>query len=108
MNDTDNLDSMDSNGYKNFIKRKAEIESKKIKIIEALKELKSLNDSETISKIFASVLISEHRTNQQLIIKNIFNALKIYAENAGTDDRNKSSVEWAKSATEKETYFPYI
>jgi hypothetical protein len=91
-----------------FLQTKKDYNSKEEKVIEAIKVLKEHYNSEMISKILAYTIISEHRTNQQLIIKNIFNALKFYAEHSGSDARNQQSIDWSKSATEKETYFPFI
>lgn len=96
------------NDIDGYLKHKDEINSKQEKIEGALKVLKEYCNSEVSSKVLAYALISEHRTNQQVIIKNLFSALKFYSEHAGSDDRNENAVEWAKSATEKETYFPYI
>lgn len=91
-----------------FIHEKKKISAIEDKFSEVIDLLKTCYDAETISKCFAYALISEHRTNQQATIKNLFNAFKFYAEHAGTDPRNEEAVKWAKSATEKETYFPYI
>jgi len=95
------------NDIDSYLQEKKAIEEKEQKIKEAIEILKSNYDSDTISKILYYAIVSEHRTNQQIIIKNLFNALKLYSC-SGSDDRNKEAVKWAKMSTEKETYFPCI
>jgi len=66
------------------------------------------NDSDHKGKMFAHQLIKQHRTHQQSILANLFNALKEYAKCNYFDARNEAAMEWAKAATQADTYFPCI
>jgi hypothetical protein len=68
-------------------------------------------EDNTKAEIFVGELMRQHRTHQQSIVKNLFMALKKYAEckeKHWYDDRNEAAVEWAKKATDGEFYFPCI
>jgi hypothetical protein len=54
-----------------------------------------------------TALTTEHRTYQQSIVKSIYEILKMYSNNH-TDLRNENAVAWAKEATAKEHFFPFI
>lgn len=57
--------------------------------------------------LFVHCLIREHRTHQQSIIRNLFEALAFYSKSS-TDLRNEAAVEWAQKATKENTYFPFV
>ncbi len=52
-------------------------------------------------------LVNTHRTHQQQVVSKLFKLLKGYSEQ-GCDLRNADAREWAKKATQDDTYFPYI
>jgi len=57
----------------------------------------------------ATMILKEHRTHQQSIIRSLFLILKIYAISSESfDARNEAAVEWAKKVTDDYTVFPYI
>ena len=66
-------------------------------------------EDETKENIFFQALMSQHRTHQQSIMKNMF---KKYAneslDNDWFDARNEQGLKWAKEATDLEAYFPCI
>jgi hypothetical protein len=66
------------------------------------------SNGQTMADIFAFALQMEHRTHQQSIVRTLFNALRTYGNESGTDARNETAVTWAKKSTEEITYFPYI
>jgi hypothetical protein len=72
-----------------------------------LEILHSTYDTKEIIALFVHCLIQQHRTHQQSIIGKIYHILKEYGKN-DTDLRNECAVKWAKEATEKEAYFPFL
>lgn len=90
---------------KEYYKEITRIDNECIRIKDCL-EIIRRNDY-IIHKMIAHELITNHRTNQQSIIKNLYQALKEYSK-ASSDLRNEESIKWAKHATDKEFYFPYI
>lgn len=68
-------------------------------------------NDEMIQAIVKDLFVSEHRTNQQCIFKNmIMPVLKSYAERDSFDDRNKATVDFCHKIKDvmDDTYFPYI
>ncbi len=91
-----------------YEKRLKMIESKNKAIADFVREMRNRNLDDIEVDMLVRELITQHRTHQQNIMRNLYNALKKYSETSGTDDRNKSSVEWAKKATKEEHHFPFI
>lgn len=91
-----------------YEKRLNMLESKNKAIADFVKEMRYRNLDDIEVDMFVRELIIQHRTHQQNIVRNLYNALKKYSETSGTDDRNESSVKWAKKATEEDHYFPFI
>jgi len=97
----------ESNGnVKEYLKIKEKVDAKESKLTDALEVLQNTHSSE-VTPLLAHVLRMQHRTHQQCIIHNLYEMLKIYAQN-DTDLRNECAVAWAKYATEEEHYFPFI
>lgn len=101
-------DDVKNNKFDGYMKFVNETNEKEDKIKSAIDVLQDSYDSGMVQKILANVLIRNHRTHQQLIIKNLHGALKLYAEFSGSDARNEEAVKWAKNATKEEVYFPMI
>lgn len=95
---------------KKFQEAKA-IDDQTVAFLEMFRE-NYFGEDQTKPEILMAELTRQHRTHQQSIIKNLFTALKMYAdfctEHRWYDDRNKAAVEWAKKATEGDFYFPCI
>lgn len=60
-----------------------------------------------IGKTIAKVLENEHRTVQQVFMREFVEAMAIYSQSM-TDDRNKGSVQMAIDITNMDKYLPYI
>ena len=67
----------------------------------------SMNPKEDLRQILLYEMIKNHRTIQQLFMKQINNFLVEYSETS-FDLRNEASVKFAKDVKEIEAYFPYV
>jgi hypothetical protein len=88
-----------------FYDRQEADDKDELVLVEAMRILRKREKD--VSDLLVHCLTQQHRTHQQLIINNIYDTLKKYG-NGSSDQRNEASVNWAKKATDKEEYFPYI
>lgn len=68
-------------------------------------------NEEMTQAIVKDLFITEHRTIQQCLFKNmVMPILKSYAERDSFDDRNKATVDFCNKIKDviDDTYFPYI
>ena len=77
-------------------------------IVNAFLDMMRTQNSDVITDLLNYALVKQHRTHQQLIIKNLFSTFKKYVEVGESDARNLAALEWLEKITENEVSFPYI
>jgi hypothetical protein len=103
----DAMDKQCGDDYEKRVAMRERFDEKEIVINATLNLLRARDSWEIVDSLLSHCLQSQHRTDQQSIICNLYKTLKNYGQSYH-DLRNENAVKWAKKVTEEPGQFPYL
>lgn len=75
---------------------------------EIIDQLNTMTEEDVVVKAISDKLLNSHRTLQQSFVTAMLLALSKYGQEAHTDARNQSAVDYCKQIKTDEINFPFI